>query len=362
MGTNLAPSAGDLGGRVARRRMELGLTRGQLAARAGIPAGYLTYLETHVAHVGSLGLARLADALEMSVDELLGGPPSRARRGPDSAGTGAMAAGRPQRRPTVLFIHDAWLRPSSWENFVGYFSSRGYESLSLEWPASATATSPAGNGHRHRRTSQITGIVDGYDEMIREMSNPPVIIGHGFGGLFTQLLLNRGAGAAGVVISPVPPSGTREAGLVSLRWGARALASSLYRRNATSLTFQQFKGAFANTWPAEAARAAYERYSVPVAGQLIIDRLLAWRWHPSRLVNYYYDERAPLLMIAAKKDNMVPPSAVAENCRRYSSLAETDFAQFPGRSHLVMLERGWEEVADYIDGWLMRHLTRPLAT
>lgn len=75
MATDPMPSSGDLGRRVAQRRMELGLTRDQLAARAGMATGYLTYLETQVAHVGSSGLARLADALQTTVDELLGGPP-----------------------------------------------------------------------------------------------------------------------------------------------------------------------------------------------------------------------------------------------------------------------------------------------
>ena len=70
------------------------------------------------------------------------------------------------------------------------------------------------------------------------------------------------------------------------------------------------------------------------------------------------DEHKPARTFA-EHDALVPPSVVARNCQRYSSLAETDFAEFPGRSHLVMLERGWQEIADYVSGWLMRQSVLP---
>jgi pimeloyl-ACP methyl ester carboxylesterase len=258
---------------------------------------------------------------------------------------------------TLVFLHDAWLGPSSWETFAGYFTGRGYDTLAPEWPVSHADGAARGN---RNTTSSITDIVDSYDDMIRAMSNPPVIVGHGFGGLFTQLLLDRGVGAAGVAISPVPPTGTPGAGVVALRWGARALIRNPRRRSTATLTFRQFNQAFTNTWPADAARAAYERYSAPTPEQVIIDRALArLRWRRASAFTYSYDDRAPLLIIAAENDALVPPSVVARNCQRYSSLAETDFADFPGRSHLVMLEHGWQEIADYVSGWLMRRSVLP---
>lgn len=268
--------------------------------------------------------------------------------------------GQSRHARTLVFLHDAWLGPASWETFAGYFAGRGYDSLAPEWPIAHADEAARG---RRNTTSQITAIVDSYDDMIRAMSSPPVIVGHGMGGLFTQLLLDRGVGAAGVAISPVPPTGTPGAGVVALRWGARALIRNPRRSSTPALTFWQFNRAFTNTWPADAARAAYERYSAPAHEQVIIDRVLArLRWRrSSALFNYSYDDRAPLLIIAAEHDALVPPSVVAQNCERYSSMAETDFAQFPGRSHLVMLERGWHEIADYVSGWLMRRSVLPSA-
>jgi pimeloyl-ACP methyl ester carboxylesterase len=193
------------------------------------------------------------------------------------------------------------------------------------WPLSGRRLMRTGRrGAVATQTSQITAIVDSYDDIIRAMSSPPV---------------------------------------VALRWGARALISNPRRRSTTALTFRQFNRAFTNTWPADAARAAYERYSAPADEQVIIDRMLGrLPWRRASAFTYSYDDRAPLLIIAAEHDALVPPSVVARNCQRYySSLAETDFASFPGRSHLAMLERGWQEIADYVSGWLMRRPALPSA-
>lgn len=217
-----------------------------------------------------------------------------------------------------MFLHDAWLGPSSWETFAGYFAGHGYDILAPERPVSHADAAARGS---RNTTSQITAIVDSYDDMIRAMSSPPVIVGHGSGGLLTQLLLDRGVGAAGVAFSPVPPTGTPGAGVVALRWGARTLIRNPSRSTA-ALTFRQFNQAFTNTWPADAARAAYQRYSAPASKQVITDRVLVrlrWRRSPA-LFNYSYDDRAPLLIIAAEHDALVPPSVVARNWHRSACL------------------------------------------
>jgi transcriptional regulator with XRE-family HTH domain len=64
---------GDLGRRVAQRRRELGLSRQELAERAGMAAPYIEYLEDKAARVPIFSVTRLALALDTSADELMGG-------------------------------------------------------------------------------------------------------------------------------------------------------------------------------------------------------------------------------------------------------------------------------------------------
>ncbi|MEU9773457.1 pyridoxamine 5'-phosphate oxidase family protein [Streptomyces sp. NPDC047968] len=63
----------DIGRRAAARRRELGLSREEVALRAGSAPGYLQYLEESPAAPGMGFLLRLADALETTVTALTGG-------------------------------------------------------------------------------------------------------------------------------------------------------------------------------------------------------------------------------------------------------------------------------------------------
>ncbi|UQA97007.1 helix-turn-helix domain-containing protein [Streptomyces halobius] len=80
-----APDYGDLGRRTAMRRAQLGLSRTEVAARAGAATGYLQYVEEHSATPSIGFLLRLADALDTTVAELIGGtaelPPGFDRAG-----------------------------------------------------------------------------------------------------------------------------------------------------------------------------------------------------------------------------------------------------------------------------------------
>ncbi|MFF4585364.1 helix-turn-helix domain-containing protein [Streptomyces sp. NPDC001388] len=83
--TGGAPS-GDLGRRLAARRVQLGLTREEAAARAGMAPSYLAHLEQHPdAAPGRGALLTLAAALQTTVSALTGGdtdlPPGREQAG-----------------------------------------------------------------------------------------------------------------------------------------------------------------------------------------------------------------------------------------------------------------------------------------
>lgn len=71
----LAGHLGGLGRRVAERREKLGLTRGQLAERAGVDEAYVGYLEEQSETSVREAAARLAPALDTTAAHLLGEAP-----------------------------------------------------------------------------------------------------------------------------------------------------------------------------------------------------------------------------------------------------------------------------------------------
>jgi pimeloyl-ACP methyl ester carboxylesterase len=71
-------------------------------------------------------------------------------------------------------------------------------------------------------------------------------------------------------------------------------------------------------------------------------------------VNFHNSTRAPLLFIAGGDDRVTPPSFVKANFEFYrDSKAQTDFLEFPGRTHFFLGQKNWQEVADYALEWAL---------
>jgi pimeloyl-ACP methyl ester carboxylesterase len=200
----------------------------------------------------------------------------------------------------------------------------------------------------------LNEIVDHYEELIRELDEPPILIGHSFGGLIVELLLDRGLGRAGVAMSPAPPKGILVLPFSSLKAAAPALAHPSRWHGIVTLTPEEFAYGFVNTFSPEDAAAAYERYAVPESGQIFYEAGFAnFHLHPPTEVHFKSGERAPLLIVGAEKDHTVPASLSRKQYEKYErSPATTEYVEFEGRPHLFMIGDGWEEVASSIDRWL----------
>jgi pimeloyl-ACP methyl ester carboxylesterase len=255
--------------------------------------------------------------------------------------------------PLVL-IHGAWLSARSWENYVDYFGRRGFAVSAPEWPRKQgdveemreTAEGSAGLG--------VQEIVDNYAAVIGGLDQPPVLIGHSYGGLFVELLLDRGLGRAGVAMSPAPAKGILALPFSTLKAGAPALAHPSKWHGVVTLSLEEFTYAFVNTYAAEDAAAAYERYAVPETGQIFYEAGFAnFHLHAPTEVDFKNADRAPLLIVGAGEDHTVPASLSKAAYKRYEkSTAKTDYLEFEGRPHLHMTAPDWQEVAEAIDSWL----------
>src|SRR5260370_17131642 len=90
-------------------------------------------------------------------------------------------------------------------------------------------------------------IVDSFASVIRALDTPPIIMGHSFGGAFTEVLLDRGLGAAGVAIDAAGVRGITKLPFSTLKSGFPVLKSPANKHRAGPLTFQQFHSSFTNT-------------------------------------------------------------------------------------------------------------------
>lgn len=264
-----------------------------------------------------------------------------------------MEAAATDRTPLML-IHGAWLSSRSWENFAEYFRNRGFAVSAPEWPRKKGDVEELREDADELKGLGITEIVDHYEEQIRALDEPPVLIGHSFGGLIVELLLDRGLGRAGVAMSPAPPKGILVLPFSSLKAAAPALAHASKWHGVVPLTLEEFTYGFVNTFSPEDAAAAFEEYAVPETGQIFYEAGFAnFHLHPPTEVNFKSADRAPLLIVGAEKDNTVPASLSKKQFDKYEgSEAITEYIEFPDRPHLMMAAEGWEEVAVGIESWL----------
>lgn len=254
---------------------------------------------------------------------------------------------------TIVLIHGLWMTPLSWENWIQLYTDHGYNVIAPAWPRMEGTVEEIRRNPDALAGLGVTEIVDHYDEIIRGLDSPPIIMGHSFGGLFTQILLDRGLGAAGVAISSAPVKGILLLPFSTLRVSFPALSNPFNTNKAAALTPEQFHYAFGNLLTKEESKKVYDRYAVPGPDHVLFQAGLAnFNPHAATAVDFQNDDRAPLLLVSGGQDHISPASVIQANLHLYrKSQAVTDYREYPEHSHYILGERGWEEVAKNALDW-----------
>lgn len=249
---------------------------------------------------------------------------------------------------TVVLIHGLWVTTDSWADFRKPWEEAGWTVLTPTWAVlkgrSATdlnAAPPAGLGGL-----TVGRIVDGLQAVIETLPAPPLLVGHSFGGLFTQMLLDRGVGRAGIAINPAPIGG-----VIPGWWTLTAALPPILRWNGWNRPYamsrRRWAARFANAAPPALQNRSYDDYVIPTPGRVFYQAAfwLGTRIDPRRRTQ-------PLLITGSDRDRLVTPYVSRAAFRIQSrSPARTDYLDFPGRSHLLLAEPGREAVAAACIAW-----------
>ncbi len=258
---------------------------------------------------------------------------------------------------TIVLVHGFWVTPRSWEHWAAHYEKRGYGVLTPAYPGFEVEVESLNADPTPVEKVTVPQIVESLEAVVAGLDRPPVLIGHSAGGVFVQLLLDRGYGAAGVALNSAPTEGVAVLPLTQVKAAFPVLRNPANRHRAVALDFEQWHYAFTNTFPEEESRALYERYAVPASGSIFFDSALATLrpGHQSTYVDYHNDNRAPLLFVAGEHDHLMPPKVQRSNARHYKSNTVTEFREYPGRPHLLPAAPGWEEIADHVLDWAVSH-------
>ncbi|HEV8505921.1 MAG TPA: alpha/beta hydrolase [Chitinophagaceae bacterium] len=247
---------------------------------------------------------------------------------------------------SIVLIHGNFVNNTSWERWKLRYEQRDY-----------TVYSPANPGHegkpadlRNRVHPDLTktgfvDVVNNIAQLIDQLPEKPLVIGHSMAGMAIMKLLEMGKAAAAVSIDGAPPKNVFPpfTTLTSVLPAFGFFSTKHYFMGSR----RWYDKCFFNTLPEGERAHAFESFAVPesykVSRQLVLNSF-------SNID--FKKPHEPILFIGGGSDNIFPPSLTKTLANRYKDKnSRVDLKIFEGKSHFICGEPGWENVADYILDW-----------
>lgn len=245
----------------------------------------------------------------------------------------------------ILFVHGMFMTGASWRGWKAHFESLGHRCLTPSWPGreggpAALRATPDGA----LSSLSLGDVVQAMRSVVETLDEPPILIGHSMGGLVVQLLAQEGLGSRVVAIAPAPPFGVRSFALSHLRSNAAMLAPTNAPIRPTPAWFRY---AFAHLVPDDEARALFDRDVVPESRRVGRGPL----GKESEID--FGRTTAPMLFLAGEADRIIPAGLVEKVAARYRQAdAATRYSAMAGRTHSLVTDARWPEVAARVEAWL----------
>ena len=258
----------------------------------------------------------------------------------------------------VVFIHGLWLLPSSWEGWVSRFEAAGFSAVTVGWPDDPLTVAGA-RAHPDVFAGKTIGRIAAHiEDVVRRLKRKPAVVGHSFGGMLTQMVAGHGLSAASVAIDPAPFRGVLPLPLAALKSASPVLLNPANRGRAVMLTLEQFRYGWANALSDAEGKKIYDTFHVPGPGSPIFQAAMANLnpWTEVK-VDTSNPARGPLLIISGDKDHTVPPAIARASYRRQMrNPGVTEFKGIANRGHSLIIDSGWNEVADTALAFLKRFI------
>ena len=244
----------------------------------------------------------------------------------------------------LLFIHGTGHGAWCWdENFLPYFAARGFSSHALSLRGHG-----ASEGREKLKWASVSDYVADVFQAASGLPKMPVVVGHSLGGLVVEKFLERYDAPAGILFAPSPSEGMFLSGMklqfrnpwlftkIALKqdYAVMFATPALAKKFLFSADADEEKvAAYADRFGSESYRAALEMiFNLP---------------KPRKI-------KTPLLVLGAENDALIAPQKIEKTARAFKA----DYKIFSGMAHDMMLERGWQTVADFMIDWLQNKLSK----
>jgi pimeloyl-ACP methyl ester carboxylesterase len=252
---------------------------------------------------------------------------------------------------TIVFITGAFVSNKCWDEWQTYFQSKGYTTIAPPWPHKDASVAELRSRHPHHDVElarlTLKELVDHYVKIITELPEKPIVMGHSYGGMLTQIMVNRDLAAAGVAIHSIPPQGVFPYEFSFLKAGWKSLGVFTSLDETYMMSFEDWQYAFVNGMELEEQHKAYDTYTIPESKTIARGALT-----DAAKVDYT-KEHAPLLFTAGDTDHITPAHLNNRNFNAYEkNNSVLDYKLFPNRNHFVLGLPTWKEDADFILDWI----------
>lgn len=270
-------------------------------------------------------------------------------------------------RPPLLFIHGSYHSAWCWqENFLPYFSSRGYDCYSLSLRAQG-GSDPAAPGAKVAGTldMHVSDIASVVQAVAGGASKAPVLVAHSFGGLIAQKYLlgmaKPGSSSTSVAAGSFPPvSGAAFLASVPHTGNKQLVTRFLFRDPifAAKLTWGFIARTFARSlkacqelfFSADLPNDKLERYQKQLAAASAT-RLIDLKDMNAQVPLPAPPAHAPPAFVMGGEDDTVVDVQAVQELAAYYGVQPVVLKRM---AHDVMLDTRWEEAAAQLESWLAK--------
>lgn len=248
-------------------------------------------------------------------------------------------------------IHGMWGGAWYMENYKNFFREKGYSCITptLRYHD----TDPEATPNPLLGTTSLLDYARDLEAEIRQMEEPPIIMGHSMGGLLAQMLGSRGLARALVLLTPAAPAGILALKPSVIKSFRSVLLKRGFWKKPMRQTFAEATYSMLNLLPPEEQQTTYARF-VYESGRAAAE-IGFWLFDPHKAARVDESKvRCPVLVISGAQDRITPASVIRQVARKYKAVST--YKEFANHAHWVVSEPGWEEITEYIGEWLQHIL------
>lgn len=252
---------------------------------------------------------------------------------------------------TIVFLTGAYVSHACWDHWRSYFEELGYTTIAPPWLHKNADASTLRSRHPDPALARVSlpDLLHYHIEIIKKLPERPILIGHSFGGLMGQVILNKGYAAACIAIHAVPPMGVFPYEFTFLKSNLATLGIFTSLKKTFLMPFTKWQYAFTNGLPYELQKSSYYELVTPESKRMARDGL------GSAAHVDFEREHEPLLLLAGTEDQCIPAHLSKRVFKSYRSKnSVTEYVE-KDRNHFVLGAPTWKEDAEFIYNWIKQN-------